>query len=331
MPEEKKTTRKSTAAKSSATKAATNNKASASSAADSVANMPAAKKAAKKREKLLKKQNKKPHTAKFWVCLIIIALLVGFFAGKCLFGIMPLGTMSGKTALTEGQLDSVVATYSNKGRIVSVTARDVLDHTLGLESARDGDNYSYPTASDTLEYVQNQVLNEEVQAKGIEVSDEDMDAYANKMLGSTDYDTIAAQYGMSVDNVKQAVREAAGVEKLYNQVTSQDAANAISAPEECPDAEKDVASEKYGQYITHLLGDEWDTKNERWASTSGKYYSDLKDEKFTSKSATYNQAKKAYDIAVKDASSDEQTASKTWTDYIDGILANASIAIGEII
>lgn len=328
MPDKKKTTAKTTAKKSESTTAPKHGDANNIVPPN---NGPVAQKIAKKRAKLLKKQNRKPHKAGFWFCWIIVALVLGFLGGKFLFGIMPLGTMSGRTVLTEGQLDSIVATYSNNGHVVSVTAREVLEHTVGLESAKDGNNYSYPDASSTLEYVQNTVLNDVVKEKGIEVSDDDMNTYAQNTLGSSDYDSLAAQYGMSIENTKQIIRDSAGVKKLYEQVTGQDAANAVSAPEECADSEKDLPNEKYGQYLANLLGDEWDSTSERWASTSGTYYSELKDEKFTSKSATYNQAKKAYDIAAKNQSSDTTDAAKKWTEYVNDIMANVSIAIGEIL
>ncbi len=297
---------------------------------------PAAKKAEKRRQKLLKKQNQKKHGTGFWVIWIIVAFCVGVFGGKFVldnvFGLfVPMGTVTGKTALTEAQLDSVVATFTGDGETVSVTAREVLEHTSGLENAKDGSTYGFPTANDVLEYVQNTVMNNEVAKQGITVSDDEAKQYAEDTFESSDYDALATQYGMSVDDVKQVIKDAAGVRKLYEQVTGQSASDTVVAPEEPSDGNKDQATEGYGQYVTHLLGDEWNTEKETWASTDGKYYSELKDETFSSTSATYNQAKKAYDVATKDASTDTKDASETWSKYVNELMAKVSVVIGEIL
>lgn len=163
-----------------------------------------------------KKQRK---SAGFWIVWIIIALAVGVAIGKFCLGIVPLGVTTGKTALTENQLDSVVAVYSSGFNMHTVTAREVFENTTGLESAKSSDNYKFPSADSILDYVRNSILDDKVSQEGIEVSDDEMNQYAQDMLGTQDFDSIATTYGVSVDNAKKIVRNSAGVKKLYAKIT----------------------------------------------------------------------------------------------------------------
>lgn len=288
--------------------------------------------AAKRRAQAIKKKNKKPVSKGVWIVIAIVTFVVGILLGKFCFGFVPLGTMTGRTTITETQLDNVVATYTSSSGTHGVTAREVLDNTVGLESAQTDDGYSYPSADNVLEYVRNCILADLAEKEGVQASDEDMDAYAQKTLDSTDYDSIAAQYGMSVDKVKDLVRQAAEVENLYNQIVGEDAiGDAPEEPAETSDSKKDTPTAEYGQYIINLLGDEWDSENNTWAKQDGTFYSDLKDETFSADSATYNQAEKAYKAAYKKYQQSAQDASTKWSDYVNGAMANSALVLGELI
>lgn len=263
----------------------------------------------------------------------VVCLALGLVIGRFALGGVG-GSLSGKTSLDEADLDATVATYTYDGNTYNITAREVFETGSGLESAQNDDGtYAFPAASDVLSYAQNQILNQAVEAAGITVSDEDMASYAEDTLGSSDYESLASTYGMTEDAVKTVIRESAGVKKLYDQIVGTDASSATmpDAPETAADGEEDTPNATYGEYIVNLLGDEWDKDTNTWAREDGPYYAAMSDMEFTSDSATYNQAMTAYYVAYQQYSQVASTASSTWTSYVNGLLANASINIGEIV
>ncbi|MDJ1122913.1 hypothetical protein QJ043_04920 [Olsenella sp. YH-ols2217] len=281
--------------------------------------------------------DKKPaHQLPLVFCIVIgvVCLALGLVIGRFLLGGVG-GAVSGKTTLSEGELDATVATYTYEGSSHDVTAREVFETGSGLESARKDDGtYAFPAASDVLAYAQNQILNQAVEAAGITVSDEDMTTYAQDTLGSSDFKSLASTYGMSEDAVKTVVRQSAGVKKLYDQVVGSDA-SAGTMPESpatpASEDEYDTKNATYGEYIVNLLGDEWDKNANTWARKDGPYYAAMSDMDFTSDSASYNQAMTAYYVAYQQYSQVAGTASSKWTTYVNGLFAKASINIGEMV
>ena len=152
-----------------------------------------------------------------------------------------------------------------------------------------------------------------------------MSSYAEDTLGTSDISTIASQYGMDEDATETLLKQSAGVKKLYDQTVDTSNLTAPTAPEE----DKDAAT--YGKYIVDLLGDEWDSDKDTWASTDGDYYSALGSEKFTSKSATYDQAQTAYYVAYQKYSTAYSEATSKWTSFVNERLAKASIQIKSLV
>ncbi len=140
-------------------------------------------------------KHKKTMIAAF-VVAVVIAAVVGFFIGNGGFG----GKGVGSAILTEDQLDSTVASYSYNGKKSDITAREAIESQYSLDTVKDGDgNYTAPSADVILSYVRNKILLDAAEDEGITVSSKEMKQYAEDSIGTSDYKTMAAQYGVSKD------------------------------------------------------------------------------------------------------------------------------------
>lgn len=267
------------------------------------------------------------------VVAAVVACVLGVLIGKFLLGGAS-GLVSGKSSLSEGELDSAVASYTYKGASKTVTARDVISQTTGLDAAKQDDGaYAMPSADAVVSFARTAILNDEVQAQGIQVSDEDMAAYAKDTLGTDDYSELANTYGMSEDEVKTIVRDSAGTKQLYDKVVGEQDTSATepTAPTAPAEDAQDTPTAEYGKYIVDLLGDEWDSATNTWAREDGPYYAALKDQTFSADSATYEQAMTAYYVAYQQYSQQANSGQAKWTEFVNGLLANASITVGELV
>jgi hypothetical protein len=263
------------------------------------------------------------------VAALVIGLLIGKFAMAGLsFG----GSVSGKTTISEGELDSSVGSYTYGGQSYGISARDAIQATASLDSVKQDDgSYTVPSADSVLSVARNQILAKEVAAKGISVSDDDVTSYAETTLGSSDYSSIASQYSMTEDQVKELLKQSCGVKKLYDTVVTTTTGTAPTAPTTPASGAEDTPTAEYGAYIINLLGDEWDSNTGTWARTDGSYYAALSGETFSADSATYAQAQKAYYVAYQQYSQTSSSASTQWTSYVNGLLSNASISINSLV
>ena len=226
------------------------------------------------------------------------------------------------------QLDTVIASYTYNGASHDITVRSAIESEYSLESAQNSDGtYSVPSAETIISTVRNNILVSEAESRGIEVSDDEMDQFAESMLGSSDYATLATQYGVTEDQAKEIVRERALIQKLYSQVVPEaSTATAPTEPTAPENGDTSTSSAEYAQYIIDLAGDEWDSENNTWASTDGSYYLALGDA-FTGDTATYEQAVTAYYVAYQEYSNQMSGYTTTWTDFANGLFANANIRL----
>lgn len=253
------------------------------------------------------------------VC-IFIGLLVGFYLLGSGF------TMVGRTSISEAELDQPVGIYIINGVPNFISAREVLDSGNGLsQSLQEDGTYAYPTAEEVLAAVRTAVLNGEVTARGITISDEDMKEYAEQQLGTSDYSHIANYYGLDEASVQTFVRQAVGINKLRQEITGVADQLAPTAPEQGLDAAS------YKSYILHLLGDNWDVQNNAWANEDNDYYEALSGDAFNPDTATYEQASMVYSIASENYQADSAAAANTWNDYVNDVLKNCQVRIGEAI
>ena len=256
---------------------------------------------------------------------VIVAGIVGFFIGSGGFA----GQGVDSAAVSEGQLDATIASYTYNGERHDISVRDAIESQYELETAKTSDgSYTVPSAEVSIAYARNEILLQDAASRGIEVSDDEANEYAEQNLGTSDYATIAEQYQVSEDQARRIVRESATVDKLYRQVVP-DAADTVApteptAPE---DGNGDTASAEYASYIISLASDEWDAETGTWARTDGPYYAALSGEDFTADSATYNQAMLAYYVAYQAYIEGYSSGIDTWNEYANELYSHADITV----
>lgn len=282
---------------------------------------------AAKDEKAEKKPSKPARTVPLVATIVaaVVCLVLGGVVGHFCFN----GTSSlGSQTLQEADLDTVVARYTYNGQTYEITAKDVITQSTSLDSAANDDgSYTVPTADSIIDLARNQIMQKVVDAQDITVSDDDMDAYAQQYLGSSDYATIASNYNMDEDSVKNLVRQSCALFKLRSQVVTAEIPSQPAAPSKPADGAEDTPTADYATYIINLAGDEWDSETGTWKDSSSTYASALADYQITNDSATYAAAQAAYYVAYQQYSTASQTASQQWTNYVNDQLSKASIEI----
>lgn len=282
---------------------------------------------AAKDEKAEKKPSKPARTVPLVATIVaaVVCLVLGGVVGHFCFN----GTSSlGSQTLQEADLDTVVARYTYNGQTYEITAKDVITQSTSLDSAANDDgSYTVPTADSIIDLARNQIMQKVVDAQDITVSDDDMDAYAQQYLGSSDYATIASNYNMDEDSVKNLVRQSCALFKLRSQVVTAEIPSQPAAPSKPADGAEDTPTADYATYIINLAGDEWDSETGTWKDSSSTYASALADYQITNDSATYAAAQAAYYVAYQQYSTASQTASQQWTNYVNDQLSKANIEI----
>lgn len=271
--------------------------------------------------------------------IVALVAALSLVAGLLLGHFLPLGgssanggELTGVTTITEEQLDGVVGTITQEGETIPMTAREVILSSSTLEDyANEDGTYNMPSADAVLSYARNTILNHAVEAAGITVTDEDVTAYAEEILGDSDIAAIAEQYGMDVETATTMIRESAGVRALYDQIVSTDGLEPPVAPEQCEEGKEDEPTAEYGAYVVSLLGDEWDAEANDWASQDGPYYAALSAESFTAEAATYNQAMSAYYVAYQVYATEYTNVTSKWTDYVNDLFSGSSIEINSLV
>lgn len=230
--------------------------------------------------------------------------------------------------LQEADLSTVVARYTYNGQTYGITAEDVITQSSSLDNAKNDDgSYTMPTADNAIDVARNAIMQKVVADQGITVTDDEMDQYAESYLGSSDYATIASNYGMDEDGVKELVRQSCALSKLRDSVVTEEIPSQPTAPTAPADGAEDTPTADYATYIINLAGDEWDSETGTWKDSSSTYASALADYEITNDSATYAAAQAAYYVAYQQYATATQTASSQWTNYVNEQLSKASIEI----
>lgn len=233
-----------------------------------------------------------------------------------------------KSVVAEAELDQVIASFSYDGKSQDITIRQVLEDNGALETAKtSASDYKLPSADMILSYARNQVLTELTKKENIEVSDEDILKFMKDKFNVENFDDLAKNYNLTVDQAKKMVREAVAVEKLHDRIVLDGVARpeAPQAPEVPEEGKESEATEAYASYIIALLGDEWDVQQGTWARQDGPFYANLGASNFDGKTATYEQAENAYFVAYGTYNNQSQDVLTKWTDYLNGELAKAGI------
>jgi len=285
-----------------------------------------------------------------WIGIAIVCAIIGGIIGHFALG-GGTGKAIGKTTLTEAELDTVVATYAYNGATESVTAREVIEHNSSLQAAADEEgNYTVPSADTIISHVRNAIIVKAAEAEGVTVSDDDLVAYAEETLGSSDFASIGTSYSMDEEMVKELLRESALMNALRDKIVGDEKYSMPDAPavpevptkgedgEELSEEARAAAQEEaynavskdYADYIIALAGDEWDAKANGWKSEDGPYATALADYEVSNDGASYNAAEAAYYVAYEQYSTQQTDTQGKWTEYYNGILNNASINLNTL-
>ena len=270
-----------------------------------------------------------------WVLIAAVCLAAGialdhFVLGK---GGVLSGSVSGKTTVTEGELDDVMGTYTYNGKSYDVTIRDVIELTSTLDQAKnDDDTYNMPAADGVLSAARNQILLQEAKNQGIEASDDEVAEYAQEQIGSSDFDTVASQYGLDKDTVVTMVTDSATMNKLRESVVTTKVGDMPDAPSEPAEGEESTATVDYYNYIVGLAGDAWDADKGTWADPAGTYATALANYTISAdEGATYEAAQAAYYVAYQEYSAQTTAANNEWVDYYNKLFANVSVQLSTAI
>lgn len=270
-----------------------------------------------------------------WVWIAVACVVVGMLFGRFVLtritgGVID-GSLSGKTTVTADQLNAVMGTYTYKGQTYNVTVQDVLDATSSQNQANSDGTYALPSADGVLSVARTQILVKAADDQGITVSDDEVSQYAQQYTGISDLNQLASNYGISADEVKQQVNDAAKISKLRDAVVPTTVPDVPTAPTQPADGNNDATSKDYADYIINLAGSEWDANTGTWAATDGPYASALANYTVTSDSASYSAAKAAYVVATQKYQAASQQASQSWTSYINGQLSQANLQLSTLV
>ena len=259
------------------------------------------------------------------VVLFALGIVIGRFL---LGGGGATGSLNGRTTLSEGELNTPIASYTYNGQTKEVTAREVIENTSGLDAAKQSDGtYAVPAADKIIGYVRNALVVAEAQSKGITVTDDEVNNYMQTNFKTTDVSQVASAYKLSEDVAKKLINDAVIMKKYRDKVLTTKFPDALQAPTAPEDGNSETTSQEYAQYIIGLAGDEWDANNNTWASQDGDYYKQLSAYSISKDSASYAAAQTAYQVAMSKYSAVASKASQEWSQKINEILGKASIAV----
>ena len=259
------------------------------------------------------------------VVLFALGIVIGRFL---LGGGGATGSLNGRTTLSEGELNTPIASYTYNGQTKEVTAREVIENTTGLEASKQSDGtYAVPAADKIIGYVRNALVVAEAQSKGITVTDDEVNNYMQTNFKTTDVSQVASAYKLSEDVAKKLINDAVIMKKYRDSVLTTTLPDAPQKPTPPEDGNSETTSQEYAQYIISLAGDEWDAKNNTWASQDGDYYKQLSAYSISNDSASFAAAQTAYQVAMSKYSVVASKASQEWSQKINEILGKASIAV----
>ncbi len=270
-----------------------------------------------------------------WIGIAVATCVIGILIGKFMLG--GSGAALNKTSLTENELNTVVGTYTQGGSSKSITARQVIEMTSSLESAKGEDgNYKVPSADNILYAVRNSIAIAEAESRGINPSDEDLLNYAEQTLGQTpDFESIATSNNLDVETVKNLLRDSYRIHELQNQIGGEMSATEPEYPTEPEYATKNEAGEnlpddqiqKNREEARQKASDEWDAENNKWKSEDGEFAKALADYQISKDGATYEAAYAAYQHAYSKYSEAQSAYYESVTNYLSDLYAKSSINI----
>ena len=267
--------------------------------------------------------------------MVLIGLIVGLLVGGLVVFFVAGMTAGVPTpiagSLQESQLDTVVGTYRYQNDTYEITAREAIAGTRSLASMRNGDGtYQTPSTDMVIAQARNEILAKLVSDNGIEVSGEEVAAYAREVVGTDDMAAVAAYFSMDEAQAQQALTEAASVRKLRESVVGS-SVSVLEAPAYPADGATEVGTAAYADYIIGLLGSNWDSEAGTWANTDNPYYTSLQNKVFAPGSASYDAAQAAYAVALEQSGASSSSSSRdAWVAWLNQYLDEASIAVATL-
>ena len=275
-----------------------------------------------------------------WIALTVVVLLVGIGCGiGCAYflrqgsaGIVLGDSVAGKTSLTEADLDKPMGSYNYAGSSYSITARQVIESSSSLDAAKkDDQTYKVPSADNVISVARNQIFSKICDDKNITVSDEEVSEFAQKMVGTSDFSTIASKYGMGEDSIKTQITAAARLSKLRSETVKAKLPVQPTAPTAPSDGNNNAENGDYATYIIGLAGDEWDSSTGSWKSSDSAYATALADYKITNESASYAAAQAAYYVATQQYRAEANAYSSEWNGYLNEELCKANLTLSTLV
>lgn len=268
-----------------------------------------------------------------WLGISAACLVAGLLLGHFVIGGSASGAdFAGKTTVAEAELDNTLATYTLNGQSHTLSVREVMESAGTLDDflSEDG-TYKLPSSETAVNAARTAILNSEVELRGIEVSADEVAAYAEQNLGTSDFEAIGQTYGMDAAAVEKLITDNCRINALREQVIGTDLPVAPEAPATAEEGKEDEVTKEYADYIIALAGDEWDAEKGAWVDEASPYATALDGADFSKDGASYNAALSAYYVAYQVYNEQSATLSQQWTDFLNGLLSSASIQVGTLV
>ncbi|MDO4805867.1 MAG: hypothetical protein Q4A07_01330 [Coriobacteriales bacterium] len=267
---------------------------------------------------------------------VVVALVVGVGIGVALYPHLPLpgtlATLPGRTSVTERELDMPLGSYTYDGETTWVSVREAIEETSSLEAAQNADGtYDIPSVEAVLSVARNHFLLLDADAQGIAVSDDEVATYMQDTWGTDDVATLAKDYRMTEDGVRELMRRSALLRKLRDEVVTTEALKEPRVPPVPEEGMEGYATQEYATYILELVGDEWDASANWWARDEGPFRDQLINFSISNEGATYAAAQAAYFVARSQYAAVEQQIAKEWSTYVNQILSEVTVELGTLV
>lgn len=255
------------------------------------------------------------------VCGIALGFVIGHFAVAPATGNV---NKIGSTTTDQNNFNQVVCTYTTNGGTKTITMEDAVNYMGGTTNAEG--NYNVPSAEAILSLARNQIIEDVAKDSGITVTDDEMEDYAKKTYSVNSIKEMADTFGYEENQLKDMLRSTIIMQKLQEQKSG-----TISDPPvypEQPKDEKEVTKENADAIIAYA-GDNW--KDGKWAKDDGDWAKTMKDLKFSADGADYEAVLAAYQLAYQEYSEKYSEQQAAWTDYVNTLYKDSTIAIGTMV
>ena len=271
---------------------------------------------------------------------VVAVLGVGgyFLLGRGPALTVPSATFSIPGSAPSVAADSVVLKVSYEGSTYELSPKAIRLSSQFSQAGLASDSGSSEDSADSdvisavsrSMFAQSLVLGMNAQQVGLSPSESDLSNYFRVRFGASDLADAASKAGISKAEA-QCLVWADLYSPLLQGKVKEDSGDALTGKIELPervdgveDDEKDIA---YATYITDMAASEYDTEKMEWKSEDGPFYKALKDEDWDPMGATYYQALKAYNCAISVAFERSGSGEDPYTNYINTVMANATVEL----